>query len=181
MVSIIDIVDRISVSEVPGYDANDPFKCKVCNNDIIETECYSEGSGLVMCMRCYSDEERRIEEAHPCIPDVVAMCCITKDFPEYDRSCEFRPTPDEYKIGDREAYTPNAYVCGCRHNCTNYNELIRALVKFDAADEVVYNAIRERIDELVLGGIRRANPQEIASYIIDSTYSIEYLLRVDPS
>ena len=171
MVSLFDIFERTCVPECTGYDPDDPFLCESCQNSIVEAECYMECQGSKICVKCYSDEEQRVGEAYPRIPDAVAMCRITGEFPVYDQSLEFKPTRDEYEMGNRTSYSPRAYDCHCRHNCTNYDELIRTLGKHDAADQVVYRAVRDRIDDLVNEGIKRSNTREVAASIRADTRS----------
>jgi hypothetical protein len=77
-------------------------------------------------------------------------CKIIHKLPAYDPACEYRCTPEEYEEGSRESYTPNAYLCRCRHECTNYDELIADLSRDHAEDRVYYEVIRHRIDELLI-------------------------------
>ena len=44
---------------------------------------------------------------------------------------------------------PNAYQCYLRHHCTNYDELIRPLERTSLADQFLYAAIRNRIEQLL--------------------------------
>lgn len=78
-----------------------------------------------------------------------AQCRITRPLPEYDPDEEFRCTPEEYENGDKASKTPNAHPCHCRHNGTNYDDLIRELDRSSATDQVVYRAIRDRIEKLL--------------------------------
>ena len=77
-------------------------------------------------------------------------CCrITRPLPEYQPELEYRCSPEEYRMGERESYSPNAYLCHCRHNCTNYDELVADLGKDSATDHVRYLTIRDKIHELL--------------------------------
>jgi hypothetical protein len=78
-------------------------------------------------------------------------CAITTPLPEYDPSREEKCTREEYATGFKESYSPNAYRACCRHNCTNYEGLIKGLDKHshDVGDRILYTAIRERIEELL--------------------------------
>jgi hypothetical protein len=76
-------------------------------------------------------------------------CRITKTLPEYDPQYRDARTPEEYRSGDQESYTVNAHRCHCRHNCTNYDELIKTFDRDSLRDNVFYEAIRERIEELL--------------------------------
>ncbi len=78
-------------------------------------------------------------------------CRITRPLPEYDDDPEreHRPTPEEYAAGDREAHTPNAHTTRCRHEFTNYDELIQDLEPTNVWDRIRHAAIRERIHELI--------------------------------
>jgi hypothetical protein len=96
-----------------------------------------------------------------CIPAVAAeaevearafareYCRVTRPLPPYDPAREYRCTPEEYASGNRESYTRSAHACYCRHECTNYDELVRGLDRPSVTDQILYAAIRERIKELL--------------------------------
>ena len=95
-------------------------------------------------------------------------CRVTRPLPPYDPALEYRCTPEEYAGGARESYTPNAHACYCRHNCTNYDELIRGLERYCPLDQIRYEAIRSRIEELL---------EEAREAALDA--ELEELLRED--
>ena len=156
------------IDQLFGYDGTNPICCG-CSREIEIEACYVDPNGSVVCYECY-DQDRVLVESPERIEEAVAECEILFELDEYHRSKEWRPTHEEYGMGLREAYTPNAYVCYCRHGCTNYDSLIRDLDRSDPVDQAVYSAIRERIDELVNQLIRSSNTPEVAEYIIDSTF-----------
>ena len=94
--AIIEVFQRVCVLDLPYYDASDPMQCEICNDDIIEPECYRESGGSIMCRNCYAsceaEVERGIREAPARIAEAVARCRVTGEFPEYDESLHHAPT-----------------------------------------------------------------------------------------
>ncbi len=76
-------------------------------------------------------------------------CKITSPLPRFDPSREYRCTPEQYENGDRESYTRNSHACHCRHECTNYDELIRGLDESNPLDRLRYAIVRSQIEELI--------------------------------
>lgn len=83
-------------------------------------------------------------------------CKITSELPPFYCDLEFRCTPEEYENGNRESYTENSHFCGCRHNCTNYEELIsehsdewsmRGRAYYMVIHQVINNLIDEEISQ----------------------------------
>lgn len=154
MVLMTEVFCKIVIlADLPEYDAAQPYHCEFCNAEITGLVCHDDCCGNVICAECYtsaeSEEERIFDESPARIAEAVSMCKATADFPVFDESETWAPTPEQYERGERDAYTENSYRCYCRHSCTNYDDLIRNLDRHDAADQLVYDAIRARIDELV--------------------------------
>jgi hypothetical protein len=137
----------IPVEEVEEMnEMEERLTCDSCNT-IIDGDAHDDGSGAYYCENCADSLiEKWTEEA---IAFAEKHCRITAKLPAYDPAREFTCTPEEYEHGNREAYTPNAYLCMCRHDCTNYDELIADLSRDDAEDCVYYAVIRFYIDELL--------------------------------
>ncbi len=132
-------------SSVPVVELDEEPACEKCRTRI-SGEAYPDDDGWYCesCMRervfTFEAEARTYAEEH---------CRITKPLPWYNPLDEYRCTPEEYEMGDRESCTPNAHACHCRHNCTNYDELIKPLDRGSVRDQVFYSAIRDRIEELL--------------------------------
>jgi hypothetical protein len=117
----------------------------------LEWACYARAA--YYCERCMAELAKQAEtEAREY---ALEQCRITRPLPQYDPSREYRCTPEEYDAGDRESYTPNAHACYCRHECTNYDELIEGLDQQCELDQIYYLAIRDRIEELIEEALRR--------------------------
>lgn len=104
------------------------------------------------CQRCEACSEELVKTVEAEAAEFACQHCkITQALPKYNPSQEFRCTPDEYEVGSKESYTRNSHLCYCRHNCTNYEELIKDLHKLDDSleNKILYEAIRARIDELL--------------------------------
>lgn len=106
---------------------------------------------------CYLDDEKFCEKcADVILKDVirdaeefaVSECRITRVPHIYD------PSYVNHELGDRP-YTRNAVDCHNRHNCTNYESLIRGLSRDENVDRIYYQAIKNRIGELLDTEIER--------------------------
>lgn len=135
--------------------------CGMCECEITDSILYHMPANDVICEKCYDDavekEDAEAEAAQPRIAEAVAMCRATSDVSPYDKSEEYAPTREQYERGDKTAYTPNAYRAHVRHNCTNYDSIIRDLDRYDWIDRLICDAVRERIDEIVIQVIAEAN------------------------
>ncbi|MDB5312351.1 MAG: hypothetical protein JWO38_6553 [Gemmataceae bacterium] len=121
--------------------------CDACDTRLTD-ELYSDGCGGSFCRPCLEAlvEEWEAEARRY----AVENCRITQELPEYDPDQEYRPTPEEYEAGMRDAYTPNAFMAKCRHEHTNYDALIRDLYPMSLFDRIAYQAIRARIAALLI-------------------------------
>ena len=103
---------------------------------------FCEKCGKQLDSVCFDDDRTYCE---PCINEHLAdltatavryaeaQCKITGHLPKYDHTC-----------------TPEQYRAWCRHNCTNYEDLIKPLKRYTTrTDEVLHSAIRDRSDILV--------------------------------
>jgi hypothetical protein len=131
---------------VEQLDEDEDVVCQSCRKELDEW-VYYDGEEQHCCELCAGARmERWLKEARAY---AEANCRITSRLPSYDLSLEFTCTPREYEEGDRESYSENAYLCRCRHGCTNYDELIGPLDRYYAEDRVYYWVIKERIHELL--------------------------------
>lgn len=131
----------IPVQEASEKDEVPCAQCGVLLEEgcYIANEYYCEGCATVLV------DEAEVEAREYALQE----CRITRPLPPYYLELEHRCTPEEYEYGDRESYTLNSHACYCRHRCTNYEELISGLDRDCPLDQILYLAIRERIDELV--------------------------------
>jgi hypothetical protein len=131
---------------IPAEQLDEDATCQSCRRALDEW-VYYDWEEHYFCEPCAEAlTERWLKEARAY---AEANCRITSKLPSYDSSLEFTCTPQEYEEGDRVSYSENAYLCGCRHGCTNYDDLIRPLDRYYPKDRVYYFAIRERIHELL--------------------------------
>lgn len=147
------IDDNSSFNATSFFDAtpleayDECVTCDACGEPIVDEIVYYDGR------ECHYHEHCAAALAEQWNADAEEFakkhCQITRKLPSYDRQSEFRCTPEEYENGERESYTPNAYLSYCRHGCTNYDELIKKLDREYAKDRVFYYAIRDHIKELL--------------------------------
>lgn len=131
---------------LPVDEINEEVFCRHCQRTIEEWAYFEDGIGF-SCEACAEAlAERVVPEAERFAKE---HCKVTFRPQPYNPAYEFRPTPEEYDAGNKEAYTPNSYETMCRHACTNYDELIQNLSKDRIEDRVYYWAVRVRINELV--------------------------------
>jgi hypothetical protein len=140
-----DIFDTVPVEAMEDLGV-DPC-CQKCNARLMYYGNYDNGDGSYYCDACATAFIKEWEDK--AWDYAVEACKITEPLPEYDHSCEYRCTPEEYEAGDRESHSPGSYAAFCRHNCTNYDDLIKPLSRYSAEDRVMYAAIRERTMEML--------------------------------
>ena len=104
--------------------------------------------GLYRCPVCTIDHDEEVSR-DDARQYALENCRITSKLPEYDSEVHYAVTPEEFEEGDKESHTPNALLAYARHNCSNYDELIKGLAKMDGADRTYYSAIRKRIDKMI--------------------------------
>lgn len=127
-------------------ETNEPLHCEGCGAGPLEESVYSESTGT-LCGRCARET---YEEAKKDAADyATANVRVVRDPEPYDPALRFAPTREEYALGQKAAYTPNAYHAQLRHCNTNYEALIRGLERGDPVDELFYWAVRSRVDELI--------------------------------
>ena len=135
-------------------DDDPEFECEVCGmKDPSADAQFFEINGFpldgaTICVPCYWDHVKI-----DCEPDAkeyaIENCEITEDFPVFESHLAWAVTPEEYENGFKECYTTNSHRAFCRHKCTNYDSLIADLQRMNPVDSTYYQAIRDRIDELV--------------------------------
>lgn len=123
-----------------GIDDSGSLICDRCKSDIKE---FYLVDGERHCKECTESHLSSLIEE--CKKFALDNCRITRPFPEYDSSLELRPTPDEYRDGFREAYSPSAWLAGVRHKCTNYDTLIDNDNDRDIGVWIQYLCVRQRI------------------------------------
>lgn len=126
--------------------------CESCSGSVLD--CLDSGAARYIdsegiCIECAESDHRDDATAY-----AEKHCKVTRELEEYDSTQRYAPCPEAYALGDREAYTENSVYASNRHNCTNYDDLIRDLDRDSSRDRVYYDAIRARIDELL--GVERA-------------------------
>ena len=150
----------VAVEELDGEE----IICLICEIQITAEAFWVDEFDGSLCEDCVNEYVQDLET------DAKAFakenCRITRELPQYDDENEYRCTPEEYKMGNRESNTPNAYFARCRHECTNYDELIDGLKKESAAtdDHVKYEAIRARIDRILIDEIEANHPNAACNW-----------------
>jgi hypothetical protein len=104
--------------------------------------------GLQFCSLCACEHVERTRDAE-FKAWAVEHVRVTRTPHEYDPTARHAPTREEYEMGMHEAYTENSVRADNRHNCTNYDDLIRDLNRDDPLDRAKYNAIRRQVEALV--------------------------------
>lgn len=141
------MLDPIHVFPIPIDDVfEDGVKCHRCSAHLMDEACY-DGVENYYCETCM---KALIQEIEPEAEQYAQEHCkILVKLPRYDHDLTYRCTSKEYEEGDRESYTPNSYLCHCRHECTNYDELIQPLSRDSVEDKICYSAIHERITDML--------------------------------
>lgn len=119
--------------------------CECCGEDITD-DCHFTDPGY-QCQDCHSVFVG-MEESKAAIYAADELK-ITVPFPRFDSMEAWSISPDEYESGDRVSNTENAYRTRCRHENTNYDQLIGNLSTDCEVDQIKYAAIREAADQLV--------------------------------
>jgi DNA-directed RNA polymerase subunit RPC12/RpoP len=130
-------------------EEGEELRCAECNRLFGEEEEAVYWGDEYRCEDC---SEKLVESVEAEVAEFAEQNCkITETLPKYNPAHEFRCTPEEYESGSKESYTHNSHLCYCRHNCTNYDELIKNLDKLGdhLEGKIHYEAIRSRVDELL--------------------------------
>jgi hypothetical protein len=140
------------------------FHCMDCDGEVLESV-----DGNNCCSACL--EAILAEPAtKKWIEDCVAKVRITGDIEVYDARYRYAPTPKEYYWGQREAYTENSVHTFNRHHRTNYDALIKDLDRFDAVHSACYDAIRDRVEELLY---EAKNADQSSAIVDDDAFNEE--------
>lgn len=119
-------------------------RCHRCHGQVSD-EVYDFG-GEFLCDDCCS---KALAEAEEDAQALAADCRITQPIERFDPKYEYSCSREEYESGAKESHTPKSVRANNRHNCTNYDELIEGLDRYDPLDRVRYNVVRRRIDQLL--------------------------------
>jgi len=121
-------------------------ECKYCESEFEDFGIYDgvdshfcESCAIMLCQEYFDDAIVSAEEE----------CRITKDLPKFDPTYQWACTREEYEFGFRESNTENAYRTICRHQYTNYDELISGLDRDSMYDQAKYHAIRSTVEKLI--------------------------------
>ena len=136
----------IPVAEIPRdeqeCDENPSIPCCSCATVLTEWAYFTSWESDYYCEPCiqvYCEQVEREAREY-----AQRECKITRQFPQYDELLADRPTLDDF-AGRR------AYFAHCRHECTNYDKLIQGSKDAGFEGKISYEAIRERIHELIDG------------------------------
>lgn len=122
-----------------------PLVCSECEQPIAD-EAYPDGEKY-LCESCFQeiiDGARQEAEEF-----AEANCKITHKLRRFDPEKKWACSPEEYQSGAIESYTENSVKAHNRHNCTNYDELIPDHHDTSIRAHELYQAIRNRIEELL--------------------------------
>jgi hypothetical protein len=128
-------------------EQQDEVRCLECNRLLGEHEGAIFWGDVYRCEDCSYKVAEVLEVTAAAF--AVEHCRITGKLPRFNPACEVRCTMEEYAEGFRDSYTRNSHLCECRHNYTNYEELIENLDRDNVRDQIFYGAIRMRIDALL--------------------------------
>ena len=133
----------------PVWDISEAgVDCAQCGQHLTEEdEAYFDGVDDYFCEKCAAELTAQWEAEAAAYAE--AKCKITKPLPKYEPQYEYRCTHEDYENGNKESYTPNSHFCHRRHECTNYEELIKPLDRDRAWDRILYRAVRDKIEELI--------------------------------
>jgi hypothetical protein len=133
-------------------------RCAECNRTFAENEGVVYFEDGCCCETC---AEQRVKIAEQEAKEFAEENCkITKVLPKFNPAREFSCTPEEYEAGNRESYTRSSHLCHCRHNCTNYDDLINGLDPHDLVHAIFYEAVRSRIEGLLTDQIESDGDEE---------------------
>jgi hypothetical protein len=123
--------------------------CTACRHELPDATYFSESGGGHFCEKCArAIYAATLEQAAKFALANVRVTSEPEPF-DSDPELEIKPSPQEYAAGAKLAYTRNAWRAHVRHACTNYDELTSGLAKDDPLHRVRYDAIRQRVEELI--------------------------------
>ncbi|HQX50739.1 MAG TPA: hypothetical protein PLY87_02345 [Planctomycetaceae bacterium] len=145
-----DFWERMQYGSVTPVDAILEFIgdaiCMECKDEMIEWGVF-DGVERYLCESC---AETICCELIPTAKDAAMNSLeFTCELPTFDPAKAWACTSKEYEMGSRESYTENAFRTHCRHQCTNYDELIADLDRDNMYDQVSYQAIRCHVDRMI--------------------------------
>lgn len=128
------------MSHIISGEDGELSSCNECNKIVPDGRLLYIMHGDLICELCepsITDEIAEEAEAY-----ANCNCKINKKIHEFNSACESHG-------GRYNSYTRNAVACGNRHSCTNYDSLIVGLDRYDHIDQIYYDAIRTRTNELI--------------------------------
>lgn len=146
----------IPVDELDLDDAS----CSLCGAQFVDEACYLDEFEALFCEPCAASYVNELEQEAKAYASEA--CKITETLPKFDAEHQFRCSPAEYEMGMKSSNTPNAHLATCRHECTNYDDLIRQYSRSSRSirDQAYYAAIRDRTDEMLIAEIERIQPDD---------------------
>lgn len=146
----------IPVDELDLDDAS----CYLCGAQFVDEACYLDEFEAFFCEPCVDKYVREQEDEAK--EYAREACKITEALPKFDAENQFCCSSEEYEMGMKLSNTPNAHFSTCRHEYTNYDDLIRPFHRSSRsiADQVFYAAIRERTDTMLIAEIERFQPDD---------------------
>ncbi len=142
----------ISAANIP-----DPaVKCTGCDNALdVDGEAYFGEDEDYYCESCANDNEEQVNQSAE--EYAAATCEITQPLP--------REEPFNCHTNTERGPDENSYMNYCRHQCTNYDELIRGLDRHSLDGRATYEAIRERVTNLIEDKLAEMKRMEEASSV----------------
>jgi hypothetical protein len=116
--------------------------CYECKKPLIE-EAYSDADEEFYCEECAAAIVKRTVAL--AVRYARMFCRLTNELPEYDAAFEPGPSWADYIRGDEPTVSENAYAAFCRHECTNYDRLIKKYDPDSILGRILYWAVRDRI------------------------------------
>ena len=121
---------------------------KRCNETISEDEPhYDDWSGDCLCEKCVKPFQ---EEFQRQAKQFAEKNCTVGELKDYDR-----------------AKAPRHYLASCRHNCSNYEELLYISESAYYGRDILYEEIKARINQLVKDQIKNRFDLETANWILE--------------
>ena len=140
------------------------IQCLACDFYIVDKTFFVDELGYQMCEKCITSYINSLEFESEEL--AKRNCRITRKLPEYDGESECQCTPSAYETDGRESNAFDDYLTKCRHECTNYDDLIANLQRNSHAvcDAIEYLAIRNRTDRILMYKIKETQPNVACSW-----------------